>query len=293
MGKICWIVLIVSSLSFVGCASGPRIDTSIGSQPPSAFGWNIGAGDLLDPTRASCRLGVYLDELTAHGYAPRIRIVFTPQTGPFQLQHWLPVIRAKGYRILAILSQGGRPQDGYDHDLATQQTWIRNGLPQVTDVLDAVQIANEPDGFSGRTPDDYAAWHRAMVSVVRETVPGVPIVSPDLRGVGAWNRWVLKTGLTYGPDYDIVSLHVTHQNREDELRRFIKDVRTLTGHRQPRVWITEGDWGQARVFSVNGLPIERTYVYVWNCNMGGYGPVCEPETRRPQGGSVPVCDKAL
>src|SRR5574337_1163979 len=40
----------------------------------------------------------------------------------------------------------------------------------------------------------------------------------------------------------------------------------------PRVWITEGDWGQRVWFTGHGLPVERSYVYVYNGQ--------EPESRR-------------
>lgn len=43
------------------------------------------------------------------------------------------------------------------------------------------------------------------------------------------------------------------------------------------------------MLSREGLNPGRAYIYVWNCNMGGFGPTCEPETRRPEGGVV-VCE---
>lgn len=265
----------LSLLLVAGCVGGPKIDTGIGTAPTSEFGWNIGAADLLDPATASQRLGVYLAELDSLGYAKRIRIIYTPDWGPFILRHWVPVIREKGFRVLVILSQDGRAKPG-DSDLANQWALIQGYLSPIQDILDAVQIANEPDGFSGKTPSEYATWHRQVVAMVRQIVPGVPIVGPDLRGVGSWNEWVLKTGLLFGPDYDIVSLHVTHVTRVEDLKAYVADVERLTRRVGPRTWITEGDWGQYKWFWDDGhLPIDRAYVYVWNGS--------EPESRRPGG----------
>lgn len=257
-----------------GCASGPQIDTSIGTNPPSVYGWNIGAADLLDPATAPCRLGVYLDELAAQGYAKQIRIIYTPYWGPQILRDWIPVIRAKGYRVLVILSQDGRGVkygSGNDSGVGDQAEWIAGGLPPILDILDGVQPSNEPDEFSGKSPREFADWFRKIATMIRETVPGVPIVGPDLRK--SETGWIAQTGLVYGQDYDIVNLHVTHMDTVGELET-IKQA-ALTSHPQPRVWVTEGDWGQSPWYSAHGLPIERAYVYVWNGH--------EPESRRPGG----------
>jgi hypothetical protein len=266
--------LWLSLLFFSACASGPKIDTGIGTTPTSAFGWNIGAGDLLNPDTAPQRLGTYLDELAGYGYAKQIRIIYTPDWGPFILQHWIPVIRSKGFRVLVILSQDGRAKPG-DSDLTRQASWIREGLPAISGILDAVQLANEPDGFSGKTPAEYTAWHRQMVQMVRQVVPGVPIIGPDLRLIGKSLEWVKATGLVSGPDYDVLSLHVTGNRAESDLQQIIDGITAIGA---TKVWVTEGDWGETAYLRGKGMPIERTYVYIWNGH--------EPESRRP-GGPLP------
>jgi hypothetical protein len=221
-------------------------------------------------------LGTYLDEIAARGYAKQIRIIYTPYWGPRILRDWIPTIREKGFKVLVILSQDGRGgKYGDDSVLTEQADWIARGLPPIADLLISVQPANEPDGFSGKTPQAFAEWYRQMVPLIRAAVPGIPILSPDLRGVGAWNAWTKKTGLKYGVDFDVVSLHVTHVDRVGDLKAYRADVRTFTGANSPRIITTEGDWGQTAWFNTNGLPIEHTFVYVWNGH--------EPESRRPEG----------
>lgn len=272
------IPMLLGSL-LAGCAIGPQINTGIGANPPSAYGWNIGAADLLDPATAPCRIGVYLDELTAQGYAKQIRIIYTPDWGPQILRDWMPVFRAKRFRMLVIVSQDGRGGHhggdyGDDSEVGDQAEWIAKALPPILDLLDGVQPSNEPDEFSGKSPGEFAAWFRKIATMIRETVPGVPIVGPDLRK--SETGWVARTGLVYGQDYDIVNLHVTHMDTVSELEKI--KASALAAHPQPRVWITEGDWGQAPWYGAHGLPIERTYIYVWNGR--------EPESRRP-GGAIP------
>jgi len=268
-------MLLTLALLLTGCALGPKIDRGIGTASPRHFGWNIGAADLLDPSTAATRLAVYLDELTAAGYAKQIRIIYTPAVGPFILQHWVPVIRAKGYRLNVILAQSRA-----DVDLAQQSAWARTGLPAIRDILEVVQLANEVDRpqHNDHTPARYAVWHRALVAVVRETVPGVQIVGPDLRNETSSFDWIVRTGLVYGVDYDIVSLHVTGAGYMSRMETYKRGAERVAGRANPRVWITEGDWGQTDALSRIGLLPGRTYVYVWNGN--------EPESRRP-GGPLP------
>lgn len=281
------VTFISLPLLLSACATaGPRTDTGPGGLPPATWGWNIGAGDLLGPSSAGCRLGVYLDELTTAGYAKQIRIVYTPSVGPFVLQHWVPVIRAKGFRVLAILYQSRA-----DSDVDRQRDWILTGLPVIADILDGVQIANEVDrtAYNDFSPAEYWAFHRYVAMVVRSTLPGVKIVGPDIQTTESSVRFLADSGLVYGQDYNIVSVHITGVDRLDDIQRYVREVRRLTGQQKPRVWITEGDWGQADALSREGLVPGRSYVYVWNCNPTGKGSACEPQTRRPAGASVPQC----
>lgn len=243
------------------------------SAPPVTYGWNIGAADILAPG-GLCRLGVYLDDIAAMGYDRSIRIIYTPVWGPQILRKWIPIIRAKGFRVLVILSQDGRGgKYGDDSLLSLQVPWIATGLPPIADILDGVQIANEPDGFSGKSAAMYRLWHEQMVALVRATVPAAPIIGPDLRTseIG----WIDALHMRPGVDYDILNFHVTHLSGSG-LKPFL---RAAQGWGETRAWITEGDWSQAAYFMKRGLTIERSYLYVYNGH--------EPESRRK--GPDPVC----
>lgn len=267
----------------VGCAKPER---DYHNQPIEFnHGWNIGAADLLDPATAACRLDTYLTEL--QDSTRQIRIIFPPTFGPFILEHWIPVIRAHGFRVIAIL--GG---DKRHDELAGQKAWAAFGLPQIRDVLDAVQLANEPDRvpINDFTPATYAAWHRELAAVVRQAVPSVPILSPDLRDdPKAW-RWVEKTGLQYGIDFDILSIHVTPVDSDSLLNGYRVAAHTIGGP-SPRVWLTEADYSHRQWFESHGLPIERDYVYTWNCNPSPSevpkGKVCDRFARRFHAEALP------
>lgn len=254
--------------------------------PATTVAWNIGAGDLLDPETASCRLGVYLDELAAAGGPRQIRFVFTPSTGPFMLQHWIPVIRAKGFRILPILYQSWQ-----DEELEVQRQWIASGLPQVADLLDGVEPSNEVsrDRYNNMGPRTYGRWHRQVAQWIREAVPGVPILSPQFHDSGS-KKYVKKTGLIYGVDFDIYAIHTTGYKAS---KRW-KWARKHAGVARPRVWITEGRPTQWQQLNNGDGPdrVERLYVYVWNCNNhehdGESG--CTRYMLRPAGGEVLQCE---
>ena len=249
-------------------------------QPLSQISWNIGAGDLLQADTAACRLGVYLDELAARGDRREIRIIYTHEWGPFILEHWIPVIRAKGFRLNVILSQWAG-----DKDVGRLEAWIRAGLPSIADLIDGVQIANEPDGGagdSGMSPSKFAAWHRQIAPVVRQVVPGVPIISPDLYPRGT--PYVKKTGLQYNQDFDVYSLHTTGRSNSGA-RSVWRSARKLSKVDHPRVWITEGSKKHSKGL---GARIERNYVYTWNCNSEGD---CDSRMRRPDEDDVQQCEK--
>lgn len=255
--------------------------------PPSpTLAWNIGAGDLFDPATAGCRLGVYLDELAAAGGPRQIRFVFTPGTGPFILHHWIPVIRAKGFRVLAILYQGSQ-----DEDLEAQRQWIVTGLPQIADLLDGVEPSNEVnrDLYNNMGPKRYGRWHRQVAAWIRDAVPGVPILSPQFHD-GDSKGYVKKTQLVYGVDFDIYSIHTTGYNA---MKRW-KWARNHSGVSAPRVWVTEGRPKQSRQLNEGSDPprVERFYVYVWNCNNYEHADEsgCTGYMLRPGGGEVPQCE---
>lgn len=250
--------------------------------------WNIGAGDLLNPATAACALGVYLDELTALGGPRQIRIVYTPGgVGSFVRQHWMPVIREKGFRVLVILSGSS-----YEHNLSAQQAWIAGSLPPIADILDGVQLANEVNRMAYNTmgPKQYRRWHRQMAAWVRDAAPGVPILSPDLHDPES-KAYIRKTKLIYGVDFDVYSLHTTDY---PAVKRW-KWARDHAGIATPRAWITEGRPHHLTKINADHQPprIERLYVYVWNCNPDHPGQEsCSKHMRRPGGEDVPQCEGA-
>ena len=254
---LCSAVLLMVVLS--GCRQ--RIDPGPGSLPLSQFSANISAGDLLDPATAELRLGRYLDELTAAGYKKQIRVILPPDWGPRIYEHWFPVIRARGFKVLAILGQEKRDSAAME-DAAI--AWIKHILPLVRDDLIGVQIVNEP--AYKFTPQEYADWHRRIAPLVRELAPGVPIVAGDfgVQEKGQNSLDIRKATVAAGAsDYDILSLHVTSYRNETELKHFAARVRELAGpHRQ--VWITEGDWGQFPFLREQGLDVQEDFIYTWN-----------------------------
>lgn len=266
-----------------GCASTPREYHN--QRVELNHGWNIGAAELLDPVTAACRLNTYLAELQD---SPRqIRIVFPPGIGQIILNHWIPVIRTHGFRIAVILNQSKE-----EANMVQQKAWATFALPQIRDILDAVQLANEPDRaqVNDFTPAAYAAWHRELASVVRQAIPGVPILSPDIRDdPKAW-RWIEKTGLGYGIDFDIISVHMTAVRSVSVLQWYREAVHRIGGP-SPRVWLTEADYFHRQWFESHGLSIESDYIYTWNCNPSPSevpkGKVCDRFARRYYAADLP------
>ncbi len=251
-GAAVWFFLIAPRLK--------RIDTGLSGVLTASIGWNISAGDLLGPDVES-RLATYLDELARAGYRRQVRIIYTPQWGPFIREHWIPVIRAKGFKMLVIIGQ-----ERTDTDQMPEQAfeWARTALPPIADILLGVQIKNEfQNDFA---PDAYLVWHGLMAPVVRAAVPGVPIVCGDFgpgdkgrNDVGAWTKLV-KAGLR---DYDIVSVHVTGVDSARDLSAMADELKALHGAGM-EVWVTEGDFGQAGFLRACGLRATETFVFTYN-----------------------------
>jgi len=252
------------TLLFLACSTGcerRKIDLGPGDLPRSEFSANISAGDLLEPGTAGLRLALYLDELSAAGYRKQIRIILPPDWGPRIYEHWFPVIRARGFKVLAILGQERRDSAARTPEAVA---WIKHILPLVRSDLIGVQIVNEP--AHSFTPQEYGAYHREVAPLVRALAPGVPIVAGDF-GVQAEGRNNLddwKAAVAAGAaDYDILSLHVTGMRRVAELRDFARRVREFAEPGR-RVWITEGDWGQLAFLRGEHLEIEEDFLYTWN-----------------------------
>jgi hypothetical protein len=253
----------ILTLAFVIVLAGchRKIDPGPGDLPLSAFSANISAGDLLDPETAGSRLAIYLDELTTNGYKKQIRIILPPDWGPSIYEHWFPVIRARGFKVLAILGQEKRDSAA---DLPATVAWINDILPRVRSDLIGIQIVNEPAYWL--SPEEYAAYHRRIAPLLRSLAPEVPIVAGDFgveeQGMNTLALWqhAVAAGAS---DYDIVSLHVTGRRRESELQDFAARLRASCGSAH-RIWITEGDWGQLRFLRENGVNVEEAFIYTWN-----------------------------
>lgn len=247
------------------------VDTeATASDPPDRYGMNLSASDLLDRGTTACRLDAYLTEIEQAGHAKQVRFIFPPDWGPQILSDWIPIIRAHGFRVLVILSQSAA-----DSDLFAQERWARWALPQVADILDAVNLLNEPNDTTSWSPTEYATWHRALVPVVREVVPGVPILAPTLNKVDGWKTWDRETGLRFGPDYDLRSANVTGWKTKD-----LKKLAGIVGA-EP-LWLTETGWPEQVKLRGLGVDVRRGYVFVWN------GPEFARLARRPGGASPPV-----
>ncbi len=258
-GRTGWLFLLgVALLAGSGCG---RIDPGPGDVPAGEFSVNISAGDLLDERTARVRLDQYLSEIEQAGYRKQIRIILPPDWGPRIYQHWFPVIRARGFKVLAILGQERR--DTVD-DLPATLAWIRQILPLVRDDLLGVQIINEPAYWF--TPEEYAAYHRQIAPLIRSLAPKVPLVAGDFSAPaqGRNTLAIWQTMVAAGAsDYDVVSLHVTGVRRKSDL----KDLARRLPQALPagkRIWITEGDWGQRAYLRDQGLAVEETFLYTWN-----------------------------
>ncbi len=246
------------AVAVVGCSR--KIDAGPGGVPLSEFSANVSAGDLLNPDTAEARLGVYLDELAAAGYKRQVRIILPPDWGPRIERHWFPAIRARGFKVLAILGQERRDSAA---DEPAAVAWFQHILPLVRDDLIGVQIVNEPAYTF--TPEEYGAYHRRMAPLVREFAPGVPIVAGDFgvtaKGLNTLDGW--KAMVAAGAsDYDVLSIHVTGWRKEGELKDFAARLRAFGG--PGRVWVTEGDWGQLRFLREQGVAVEEHFLYTWN-----------------------------
>jgi hypothetical protein len=241
--------------------------------PNDVYGMNLSASDLLESSTTTCRLDAYLSEIEAEGFAKRVRIIYPPDWGPQILRDWIPVIRAHDFRVVAILSQSSA-----DADLDAQRAWAAYGLPQIADLLDAVQPQNESNDTTGWTPQQYAAWHRALVPVIRAAVPGVPVMSPTLNNGRSWQSWHRGTGLIPGVDYDILAANVS--NWSDGL---LDKLAVIATAEPVPVWLTESRWDEAKRLRERGVDVQRSYVFVWNEWEGGNMAV------RPGGATPPVC----
>jgi hypothetical protein len=253
------IPLLVLFLAIAGCRR--KIEVGPGKFALSEFSANISAGDLLQPTTASSRLSVYLDELAAAGYKKQLRIILPPDWGPRIYEYWFPVLRARGFKVLAVFGQEKRDSAA---DKPRAVAWIKHILPLVRSDLIGVQIVNEPANWYA--PQEYASYHQEVAPLIRSLAPEVPIVAGDFgveeKGGNTLNHW--KAAVAAGASgYDILSIHPTGARRVNELTAFAERLRDFAGTKR-RIWITEGDWGHLTFFREQGLNVEEDFIYTWN-----------------------------
>jgi hypothetical protein len=231
---------------------------------------NITALDLTDPITAACRLNVYLTEIEQAGHQKHIRIVYPPDWGPYILQHWFPVIRSHGFRVTIILAQERTP-------VTNVAAWLTVGIPPIRDLIDGAELMNEPSSTSQMGPHEYALWHRALLPLVRQALPGVPVLSPTINFGKGWETWLRRTGLTVAAgDYDIMSIHPQGGSQAE-----MRQITQMVGSH--RVWATESFWTEPSKLRALGVNVERTYVYTWNPD-----PQHPEQVWRP-GGMTPPC----
>lgn len=258
--------LLIGIFLLSGCAGGGHPPGQV--MPLPSIGMNLGIGDLINRPDMAQRAATYLDEIVAGGYACEVRMVFDRYWGPQVLEHVVPVIRAKGCKLLAILTPGNQVQPG--HDAAADLAWIETAL-QAKDVLVGVQLANEQwhtriDGnkLTPFPPAEYVYWHRWLTPTIRRLAPGVRIVEGDIDG--GWKesmKWWDATRAAGTIDMDALSWHV-----------YGADLPPAYGR---TVWITES--GDVRDCVA---PAVKCYLYVWQ----GVG-VDARFAKRPGGGILP------
>src|SRR3990172_7814927 len=112
-----------SLLLLAGCAGGGHPSGQV--LPLPSIGMNLGLGDLINRPDTAQRVATYLDEIALAGYAHEVRMVVDRNWGPQVLERVVPVIRAKGFRLLAILTPGNHTGPvSMEADLA----WITHAL---------------------------------------------------------------------------------------------------------------------------------------------------------------------
>ena len=197
--------LLIGLLS--GCATGgDALKPLIGPEPRSAQGMNVGIGDLIGRgPDYGVRLGTYLDEIAAAGYKHEVRMVVNRGWGPQFLQYGAQELRKRGFKVLAILSEGNQAGPP---DLEADIAWARLAIPQIRDILAAIELTNEPWQVIPPLhivlfpPAEYVAWNNALYAEVKRLAPEVPVWMQAIDR----DWWYRVAGLY--PAYDAISLHL-------------------------------------------------------------------------------------
>jgi hypothetical protein len=275
-------IVLTLMLCLMGCklgGDGPRLIVT--PQIIARTGMNLSIGDVAGRADGIQRLTIYLDEIAAAGYLKEVRMVFDRVWGPFLLP-FLPILRRKGFKLLAILSSGACPggqEDGVQ--LEKDKAWISRFLPEAKDILVGVQCANEQWGFGGNfAPNEYAAWHNELTPLIRDLTPGVPIVEGDVDQRPLTHNWWRNVVASGVRDVDALSLHITGHDKEHDLLDVMNLVRQKCPEHAGRLWITEGNAGQMEFLNGKGFNVERAFPYTWATTETGLA-------RRPGGGILP------
>ena len=247
-----------------GCASGGHPPGKV--MPTALVGLHLDTYDLLLHPNIVQRSTTYLDEIIASNkYAKEIRIMFGYEEGQWLLDTLIPVVRAKGFKILPILSRGNQTRP---YNTAADLAWLELALPKISDLLIGVQLGNEQwqkkiedKILTPFPPAEYVQWHNALTPTIRRLAPGVPIVDGDIDG--GWDNamdWWKAIEAKGGVDIDFLSWHV-----------YTSELPPTYGH---RVWITESGDAEMCV-----EPAEKCFVFAWNFE-GRFA-------KRPGGGILP------
>jgi len=239
----------------------------------SRYAMNVGAVDASLQLLTGAKLDTLLDEIAASGYQRVIRLPFGEDWGESILGAWSASIRSRGFKILPILAHGAHE---LTLDVARTETWIRQALPVMRDLLVGVQIVNEQWIAAGRNnhrfePIPFVAWHNRLAAVVREVTPNVPIVVGDFFTTArnehsveydgfAWWQQVVAAGISH---VDVISLHVYEADEGRALDQYRLILTTFGAAAE--YWITECDRvGHLDVGLRAGLHIPRCFLYSWN-----------------------------
>lgn len=224
-------------------------------------GMNLTIDDLVARPDGPARAETYLKEIEAAGYRKSVRSPYDRNWGP-ELSKWYPqLLRKHGFKFIAILSPGKHVDGKVDID--ADRAWFQAALPGIVDILEGVQFANEQWNSVGQgdtrifQPADFAAWHNALLPVVRGIAPHVPILEGDIGGGSGEDWWkaVVKAGIQ---GVDVVSEHLYGHD--------------MTPMDRP-VWITEAG-------SLSDCyPNVPCWLYTWN--------ETSKWAKRPGGGVLP------
>jgi hypothetical protein len=227
----------------------------------SEYGFNITAGDLLDPATASTRLDYYLSWLEWKGFKKEARVICQVSWGQWIVEpYWLPVFAARGWKVLCIVGDDIR----YDNNYMAWLPWVQHVIdtwgPNGANILLGIEPANEPWNVAKWKPTEYGEWHRAVAQITRQA--GLPVLAGYFSGhkkltKKIW-KFYWKAGINWDTDVDVITLNVT----EVSVKKTKKSLRYLnkkiTNFYDREWWFTEGNFKHLRL-----LPDK---IFIYTCN---------------------------